>query len=568
MPRRILAYIGGNEYGTGTPYTLVIPDYNNSVSTGWLYYYAADIVNASNGAITADVTIFTGTDTQKALLEAKGFTNVISLALYPSSAPLKIWTSPGWELRVNGTSNPDLLSFSLYKNGTSVSAPANMVGNRRTLVCWDNPTTSVFLEYSFNTRSVDNDDPTLYLFRYGTGTPTGTTLNNWVDWMSASIPEPIDVDPYEEGGASGSGGGGGTWTRPHDTVDIPLPPAISAVDAGFITLYNPTVSQLQALASYMWTNNLFDVNTWKKIFADPMDAIIGLSIVPVNVPAGSTHALTIGNISTDVSMTEASAQYVTVDCGSIALDEYFGAYLDYSPYTKIDIYLPYIGIRSLDADDVMGKTLTVKYNVDILSGACTAFVKCGDTVLYSFIGQCASSIPITSQSWTNTINGVLNIAGAIGTTIATGGATAPMAVSSIASTAVNSMKPQIEKSGGMSGTGGMLGIQTPYLIVTQPRQCIPSSQNNYIGYPAFFTVALDDMRGFTIVESIHLENIPATSAEINEIEKNNKKQAIFIIGYNPLEKLTALLIEYLYDAIIKFNKRDSCVCHPFDIIQR
>ena len=55
--------------------------------------------------------------------------------------------------------------------------------------------------------------------------------------------------------------------------------------------------------------------------------------------------------------------------------------------------------------------------------------------------------------------------------------------------------------------------------------------------------------------------------KINKIEKNNKKQAIFIIGYNPLEKLTALLIEYLYDAIIKFNKKYTFILDNFDCIE-
>jgi hypothetical protein len=342
-------------------------------------------------------------------------------------------------------------------------------------------------------------------------------------------PQPTPIkndDPYAPGGNTWTGGGNGKFDPTTDDVGIPGLPALSATSTGFITLFNPSVGQLRNLANYMWSG-LFDIDTFRKIFADPMDCILGLSIVPVNVPSGGSAHVMVGNIDTGISMTTASAQYVEVDCGSIDVEENYGAYLDYEPYTKAELFLPYIGIHAISIDDIMDKTVTIKYHIDILSGACVAYVKCGASVLYSFIGQCASSIPITGNDWTNVINGVLSIAGSIGSMVATGGATAPMSVAGIASTAVNSMKPSIEKSGSLSGTGGMLGIQTPYLILTRPRQAIPAGQNRFIGYPSFITQFLRDVSGYTEVESIHLEGIQATGAELSEIETILKSGVIF-----------------------------------------
>lgn len=369
----------------------------------------------------------------------------------------------------------------------------------------------------------------------GAGTNYTTSLENSLEDYDPE-PKPIDsTDPFEPGGDSGdqNPGGGGDFDGTGDDIDIPNPPSLSASDTGFITLFNPTLAQLKNLASYMWTG-LFDINSFRKIFADPMDCILGLSIVPVEVPNGASKEVTVGNIGTGITMTTAASQYVQVDCGSINVNEYWGAYLDYEPYTKAEIYLPYIGTHPIAIDDIMGKTVSVKYNVDILSGACTTFVKCGGSVLYEFIGQCSSSIPISGNDWTNVINGVINIAGAIGTMVATGGLSAPIQVGAaeagaisakavvsggqqIASTAVNSMKPTVEKSGAMGGTGGMLAIQTPYLILTRPRQALPRSQNSFTGYPAFKTCYLNELSGYTEVEKIHLENIPGTDDEIVEI---------------------------------------------------
>lgn len=348
----------------------------------------------------------------------------------------------------------------------------------------------------------------------------GASATTWASDIESSMKEdfrPSVPDPYNPGGGTEPGGGTGDFDGTGDDIDIPGLPTLSAVDTGFITLFNPTIGQLRALANYMWSSG-FDLDTFKKIFADPMDCILGLSIVPVAVPNGGSKTVNVGNISTGVTMTTAGTQYVEVDCGTLNVNEFWGAYLDYDPYTKAEIYLPYIGTHPLAVDDIMGKAVHVVYHIDILSGACTAFVKCGGSVIYEFIGQCSSSIPITGNDWTNVINGVLSVAGAIGTMVATGGATAPMAVGAIATTAVNSLKPNVEKSGSMSGTGGMLAVQTPYLILTRPRQALPKNQNKFSGYPSLMTRTLSAVYGYTEIESIHLDGIPATEQELSEIE--------------------------------------------------
>lgn len=346
---------------------------------------------------------------------------------------------------------------------------------------------------------------------------TGTILITFAYFCARELTfDAPDIDPFKPGGDSETGGGTGDFNNISDNIDLPILPGLTAVDTGFISLFNPTLEQLKNLCSYIWSD-LFSLDTLKKLFADPMGAILGLSIVPVNVPFAGANIVRIGNIDTDIVMNRATTQFVAVDCGSLNLNEYWGAYLDFDPYTKIEIYLPYIGTRHLSTDDVMGKTINVTYHVDILTGACCAYIRCNGSVLYTFTGHCAIPIPITGSDWTNVINGALSVAGSVASTVATGGALAPMAVSSVA-TAVNSAKPMIEKSGNMSGTGGMLGVQTPYIIVTRPRQAKPDRQSKFMGYPSFITTKLGDITGYTEIETIFIENIPATQEEIAEIE--------------------------------------------------
>lgn len=348
---------------------------------------------------------------------------------------------------------------------------------------------------------------------------TSTQLPSYfIEIFTGTKPFKPTTDPYAPGDITDKDGGNGDFDATSEPVDIPPLPTISATDTGFLTLFNPSLSNIRDLAAYMWANPLFDVNAYKKILANPMDAILGLSIIPCAVAASTSKNVTVGNIPTGVSMPVCDSQYLSIDCGSINVNEYWGAYLDYSPYTKAELYLPYCGIHPIDIDDIMGKAVNVVYHVDILTGACVAYVKCGDSVLYSYIGQCASSIPISGSDWTNMVNGIINASTAIGSMAATGGLTAPMAASTIATTAVNTIKPSIERSGSLSGTGGIMGNQIPYLILTRPRQALPELQNQFSGYPSFISSYLGDLVGYTEVDSIHLEGIPATGAELNEIE--------------------------------------------------
>lgn len=373
-----------------------------------------------------------------------------------------------------------------------------------------------------------NNDGTVSFYRTLIEGGLNTAETEGIDlFYEGVVPDTPDTDPYGPGGDTDDGGGDGDFYDEGEDIDFPDLPVLSAVDTGFITLFNPSESQLRNLASYMWTNPLFDVANWKKLFADPMQAILGLSIVPISVTGGGTATVKVGNISTDVVMTKAAKQYFEVDCGTLNIRKFWGAYLDYDPYTKFQIYLPYIGVQQLSADDVMGKAVHVKYHVDILSGACMAYVKCGGSVLYSYSGQCASSIPITGDNWTRVINGALQIASSTIAATATGGAAAPSAITQIASAASNVCKPTINKSGALGGTAGMLGKQKPYLIVTRPKQARPKYQNRLTGYPSYETRQLEELEGYTEIEKIHLENIPALETEKSEIEALLKGGVIF-----------------------------------------
>lgn len=346
------------------------------------------------------------------------------------------------------------------------------------------------------------------------------------------LPYIVDsVNPYEDGGDSEDGGGDGDFDNSSEDIDVPTLPTSSATASGFVNIYAPTLNQLNQLASFMWTTDFYD--NIVKLWADPMSVILGLSIVPVNIPVDDVREVKCGNVSTGVSMYHASTQFVVLDCGTINVNEYWGAYLDYSPYTKIQLYLPYCGTHSLDIDDIMGRSINVTYHIDILSGSCVAFVKSSgkglNSVLYEFSGNVSTQIPVTGENFSRLIQTAISSVASLGSTIATGGLSAPMTISTIGSLANNvaNSKPEIERSGSMSGSTGLMGIQKPYLILTRPKQCIPKNVQKFKGFPSMKFQKLSDVKGFTIISEILLKNITASDEEIAEI-KNLLKEGVIL----------------------------------------
>lgn len=351
-------------------------------------------------------------------------------------------------------------------------------------------------------------------------------------------PTPGGDDPYNPGGTSDTGGGGGDFgvNRFGDGIDDETisQPDYDALDqlersvlgSNFVSIYNPTRANVQALKNYLWSSQIGD--TLKKLYNNPMDSIISLHMVPVT-PTTSTGTIHIGGTDTEVDGRPVTNQYVTVNCGSLTIGEYWAAYLDYNPYTKLYLYLPFCGMHSVDTDEFMGQTLSIRYDVDVVTGDCLCSIsgsRAGgmSTILYQYAGNCSVEIPVSAANYNARISAGLGLVGSavgIAAAAATGGMTAPLAATAVASTAANvlSGKTRVERSGALAGSAAWMGPLKPYLILVQPTQCLPDGQASFTGYPSYITAAVGDLTGYTEFAEIHLEGIAATDAEKAEIEQ-------------------------------------------------
>lgn len=350
-------------------------------------------------------------------------------------------------------------------------------------------------------------DPILNYFRQVLSNPNATpTPQPQPEPSPSGQPSDPTTNPNSNPPDTGSG------TSP--TIVLPTGNASS-----LWKVYHPSQAQVDAFGAWLWSSNF--VEQIKKMFNDPMQSIIGLhKIFAAPIDAG-TATIKVGYLDSQVSSAYVNDQYVTVDCGSVTLREYFGNVFDYEPHTKVAIFLPFIGIQKLDVAEVMRSTISVVYHVDVFSGACLAEVSVtrdgGGGCLYTFSGDASARYPISSGSYMGIVSGVLSIAGGIAGTIATGGAALPALMG--AGAAATHMHADVSHSGQISGNAGAMGGKVPYLIVVRPQTEVAKKSEKYYGYGANSYCKVESLSGFArLYNAVVRPNDSITDVERKEIQ--------------------------------------------------
>ena len=297
---------------------------------------------------------------------------------------------------------------------------------------------------------------------------------------------------------------------------IVIPPTGTA--NALFAIYNPTEAQIRSFGAWLWSANFID--QLKKMFNNPSEAIIGLHKVFVTPITGAEQNIKVGYLDSGVASKIVTNQYVTIDCGTITLAEFFGNVFDYSPFTDVSLYLPFIGIVKLNNADVLRSTINIVYHADVINGSVLAEVKvnrdgAGGT-LYQYTGNCAVQYPLSSGSYMGMITGALSLTLGVATAVATKGV-APALLG--AGAGLGRMHNDVERSGGFAGNAGAMGIKKPYLIISRPQTELADKFTTFVGKPSNYTTTIGACKGFTKVDTVHIENVDATSSELDELNQ-------------------------------------------------
>lgn len=353
--------------------------------------------------------------------------------------------------------------------------------------------------------------------------------------------------------------------------DTPVPSG----QPGFIQIYHPSSSEFVAFGRWLWVT--YADASIDKIWNNPFDGVIGAHELYATPEDGGYSTIRCGFLDSGISTQVVNQRYTQINCGSMVIPEYWGNYLDYSPYSQAMIYLPFIGIVNLEVDDIVGAAVNVLYHVDSYTGSCIAQITVAkdnySNTLYQFSGNCSVEIPMaggsqaqikaalmTANAYQNAANISANLTGlgglgsgiasAIGGLLSGGaiastgnfaggmasgiggaasgvsqiihgytGAKSQQAYGEAQHTAnMLSGKAIVQHSGSFGSSHGAMGIKKPYIIIRRPIQKVINGYQDLYGYPAHKQVIIGSCQGYLRCREVHVVSSLATDAEKNQIE--------------------------------------------------
>lgn len=218
------------------------------------------------------------------------------------------------------------------------------------------------------------------------------------------------------------------------------------------------------------------------------------------------------------------------------------SYLDYEPYCQYEIFAPFYGYVNLPTNKIRGNRLLLYYALDWQKGNGMAFISIitgtENKVIWS--GQVDPFIHVelsTTNNYENKVakNGVvtstvlgtlssgISLVAGIATANPVGIAAGAMGLGKTISSAVQTSQGIIDRAN-VGFTDGMLSQYSntkPFLRITKMKTTNTINKDNYahlFGLPLYKSYKLKDLRGYTIISEINLDDLDtAKSSELVEL---------------------------------------------------
>lgn len=263
-------------------------------------------------------------------------------------------------------------------------------------------------------------------------------------------------------------GGAITWGLHFSVVQ---PPSEERVD--FFTIYEPTNANMKKI------NDAIFINPGDGTTINVQQYFSSYKKFYCKIPVAGYKPLKGGRYDFGEQAPYVKEHTIVVDCGSVEIPEQYQSLLDYSPFSRLTIYLPFVGFQELDDKLVVGHTLKVQYTVDVLSGRCLAQLYVDSIDLKSCFAEYGGTI--AADEIFGTDNGY-NYYGTyeLMTTL-------------------------------------QLGELSCYVLI-HTKMPLEGDIVNYKGLPTNEIVKVGDVTGFIKYSSIHVDGMTATDVEKSEIE--------------------------------------------------
>ena len=455
----------------------------------------------------------------------------------------------------DGTLN---INFSITEKNTDMTPNQEIFSNSNLSVLIINTARYSSYTVSFDCVKATINDNLYVGFAYRTINNKGESriVGNLVDFGSVQKAlGDFNVTEYDTdyGSYSSSGGySGGSFDDSSDTIGIPPEPSLSVSSMGFVNVYRPTANSLNGMVDELFPQtDIPDIPSGETL-ADIVNSLNGLidtvangiiqfgnknlldyvldaHIIPVTPEVSTTGNIKVGYKTLTISAPKVSSDYVTFDCGTLNIKEYYTNYIDY--LTSFKLYLPFVGFVPIQPEYVQSGYINVTYRFNVLDGSFCAWVlstssksKLTNTVVGSFSGNCCVHIPISATNYANVISGMVNGVSNTINAVSKGGVGG--AVQSSEQT-IQSLKPDVALSNGYNATSSYSGIRVPYFIVERPVASFSKNYPTENGLPLNVTKKLSEVKGFTVASNPILNGIGCTDVELSLI-KNYLQEGVIL----------------------------------------
>lgn len=320
--------------------------------------------------------------------------------------------------------------------------------------------------------------------------------------------------------------------------------AYPIISIGFNNHYKiKDIENLRALVSYVTTSTFW--NNSNLLFTNPSDYVASLRLYPFNTAeyfnewgADYPVAIKFGNQTSSIYGAPLYPHTTKYELASFSVNRKYNNFLDFAPYTKLELYIPFFGFINLDVNMVMGKDLKIYLSIDFDSGSGQIFICVNEneqeTLIQTINGQVGFDIPLgasnVNENAKTMMANALTFAGGTITSIVTQN---PLAMMMTGLTAVkgglDALQERISKGGASSGKSAFVNPSSLYLIRTTPNPTTEQTAYAHTkGIPLQEERRLIDLKGFTIIRDVHCSGFTgATKNEIDEIETLLKNGVIF-----------------------------------------
>lgn len=288
---------------------------------------------------------------------------------------------------------------------------------------------------------------------------------------------------------------------------------------------------------------------------NPIDCIVSIKRFPVDVPyIGTSTTLKLGSQTTSIS-----AHYLLKPCnvyyfnfsnstGTGLYKTFGGSFLDFEPYTKVSINVPFCGSFDVPCNYFHKYGgVDVALLIDFVTGACTAFLMVNGNVVDSIQGECGVNVPLSGLQTATIDSQIFNAsmskqkqdnnfalsmlggAAAIALGVATGGAAAVVGgaaalTGSILNKSINDksidydlqhMQAPIKQVSSASPVIARANDMRCKMIISRPEYMDNYNETVYaetIGFACLINTTVNNLSGLTVGD-INLDGLGASDVE-------------------------------------------------------